>query len=1028
MALAFDAVGPNASGQNALAPTSLTWSHTCGGSNRVLLVGVAVGQASGSDATKTISSVTYAGVAMTSLGVRHSNNQTAGYVQVFGLIAPASGANNVIVTFASAPTSAEAGSLSFNGADQVSGWGTPVLASGATATATATVSSNTSGNIIAYFVVNGADTGTNPTSPATKRYQANFNHSSAGGCSGGATIPATGSSVTCSWPVTADWYAVIAVEVKAAPQAATPSTVAVAAVIPSPPLVGSGDATTTPAAVAVAATIPTPAAFSALFVSGVSGLHFVDQAGAPILPVVDHEWELIGWGGGRNELGVGTTTVHGVFDGYGTIQKANGFNAVLIEAIDSDQGGPHGPNTNGATWDGINPWGAGGIGDLNSTYWARIDDFIQTSAAHGLTVFLGLISSYNLATGTAFAGLNTTNAATFGTAIGNRYKTYPNLVYHFGADYFGTEESEFGALVTALRATGDTHIITCEYMAESETRKDSSGTTTGTFGNSTQVQYDDVYTYNAAYLEVEKSYQQTSPMRPTVYFNGRYDQQTSGYDTVNLDDVLWALTSGAHGVFYGSEATWAWPSTAYGHLTTDTLRTSWFGDMASFWTSNTGWHDLVPDISSTFITSARGTKVTALSPGGGATPYTGGNTYLTGGVTADGKLAVLYTPTSRTITVDGTKLVASYTATWVDPYSFATTAATPSLTSYATPGNNSQGNTRWLLVLKELTGTDATATPTAVQGVAAVPPPTVRLSKTAAVTVVAGAVVVPTPTIQLSKTAVPVIVSTVAAVSAPTVQLSKTATPPTVALVATVPVPSISAGGSANASPTTVVGAATIGTPALSLGGLVTAAAAAGVAAVPVPTISAGEVAAPAGVSCMAAIPSPAVSAGGSATVSPSTVTAAAATQAPQLHAGENVSPAAVALAAAIPTPAVSGEAVAHPASVSAVTFIPVPEVAGTASTTAAPAAVSIAAVIPSPATRTGQVVTATAISRSVVIAGPTVRLSSSVSLSAVVAIATVPSPLVVSSAPVPGTATAASAAVPTALAASMSVPKATGG
>src|SRR5689334_27564 len=217
MALAFDAVGPSSAGQTATTPTSVTWSHTGTGSNTALVVFVGVGENSGADGTKTISGVTYNGVSMTQIGTpKHTNNDTFGYLACYGLVNPATGAHNVVVSFNSAPSTAECGSLSFTGADQTTPFATPVTAVGDSATATAAVASNTSGNIIAFGVCAGNTIGATPTSPATGRWLANFGFSSAGGCAGAATIPATGSSVTCSWGLTADFWALIAVEVKAA--------------------------------------------------------------------------------------------------------------------------------------------------------------------------------------------------------------------------------------------------------------------------------------------------------------------------------------------------------------------------------------------------------------------------------------------------------------------------------------------------------------------------------------------------------------------------------------------------------------------------------------------------------------------------------------------------------------------------------------------------------------------------------------------------------------------------------------------
>ena len=45
MAVAFDAVGPSATGQVNLTGAALTWSHTITGASTVLLAAVALGQA-----------------------------------------------------------------------------------------------------------------------------------------------------------------------------------------------------------------------------------------------------------------------------------------------------------------------------------------------------------------------------------------------------------------------------------------------------------------------------------------------------------------------------------------------------------------------------------------------------------------------------------------------------------------------------------------------------------------------------------------------------------------------------------------------------------------------------------------------------------------------------------------------------------------------------------------------------------------------------------------------------------------------
>lgn len=88
MALAFNA----ANVALASAATSLTFAHTNAGSNLILSVGAGI-----ETATDAVSGATYAGVAMTQITKRQN---TAGneWLYAFYLIAPATGANNVVIT------------------------------------------------------------------------------------------------------------------------------------------------------------------------------------------------------------------------------------------------------------------------------------------------------------------------------------------------------------------------------------------------------------------------------------------------------------------------------------------------------------------------------------------------------------------------------------------------------------------------------------------------------------------------------------------------------------------------------------------------------------------------------------------------------------------------------------------------------------------------------------------------------------------------------------------------------------------
>lgn len=94
MAIAFDATSTgNGSG------TSITVAHTCTGDNRILWVGVRTFDGS-TPASDPVSGITYNGVAMTLAGTRN-NPATDQVSYLYYLIAPATGANNIVVSCSS---------------------------------------------------------------------------------------------------------------------------------------------------------------------------------------------------------------------------------------------------------------------------------------------------------------------------------------------------------------------------------------------------------------------------------------------------------------------------------------------------------------------------------------------------------------------------------------------------------------------------------------------------------------------------------------------------------------------------------------------------------------------------------------------------------------------------------------------------------------------------------------------------------------------------------------------------------------
>lgn len=135
MALAVDT--PSGS-QKGAAVSSLTFSHTCStGSDRLLFVGAGSLQVSGGSVDA--SGVTYAGDSLTNVWT--TTGQTYGANSGWRKIAPATGANNIVVTWPSTIDEVAAGGISFTGAHQTTPLGTAATANGVDGPATVDVTS-----------------------------------------------------------------------------------------------------------------------------------------------------------------------------------------------------------------------------------------------------------------------------------------------------------------------------------------------------------------------------------------------------------------------------------------------------------------------------------------------------------------------------------------------------------------------------------------------------------------------------------------------------------------------------------------------------------------------------------------------------------------------------------------------------------------------------------------------------------------------------------------------------------------------
>ncbi|MBW7866243.1 MAG: DUF11 domain-containing protein, partial [Candidatus Hydrogenedentes bacterium] len=200
----------------ATSSTTHTFSHTTGtGPNRLLLVGVTV-----QDNNVTVSSITYGGTALTSVGTgTRGSGGSRLHMALYRLVNPPSGANDVVVTFSSTFQSGKGaviGASTYSNVNQTTPLGTFVTANGSS-TAPSVTATAVVGDLV-YDTVASAVTGTTLTLPGgngqTQRWQ-NVSGTVVRGAA--STETAAAASVVMNWTSGNGNWVTGAVAIKAGP-------------------------------------------------------------------------------------------------------------------------------------------------------------------------------------------------------------------------------------------------------------------------------------------------------------------------------------------------------------------------------------------------------------------------------------------------------------------------------------------------------------------------------------------------------------------------------------------------------------------------------------------------------------------------------------------------------------------------------------------------------------------------------------------------------------------------------------------
>jgi hypothetical protein len=368
-------------------------------------------------------------------------------------------------------------------------------------------------------------------------------------------------------------------------------------------------------------------------------------------------------------------------------RQAAGFNAIWVNLI-CNTGTAGRPN--GTTYDGIAPFTS--LYDLatpNEAYFQRADAMIRLAAKHGMTVFL------NPAEVAGWLGWLVGNGVAkdfeYGRYLGERYRTFPNLVWFNGNDFqsWSDRASDEAALAVArgIKATDPNHIQTVELDYP----------TSGSLDDKRWrqvISLDAAYTYYPTYAQLLKEYTRRDFL-PTfmVEANYEFEHDYTGPQTLRRQEY-WTMLSGATGQFYGHRYTWQFLNGWESVLNTKPVAQLKYVKKLF---APRPWFKLVPDLRHSVVVAGYGHYTTKGS--------VNDSDYVTTARTPDGKLAISYLPTLRKLTVNLRTFSGRVRARWYDPTTgrFSAIRGSPFANSgrksFTPPGKNGDGDSDWVLVL-----------------------------------------------------------------------------------------------------------------------------------------------------------------------------------------------------------------------------------------------------------------------------------------------------------------------------------------
>jgi hypothetical protein len=353
--------------------------------------------------------------------------------------------------------------------------------------------------------------------------------------------------------------------------------------------------------------------------------HLVDQSAAPFLIQGDAAWSLI------------SALTKEEAEEYLENRRRKGFNSIIVNLIEHKFRGP------------VNRYGDGPFttpGDFstpNEKYFAHADWVIRKAAEKGIQVFLAPIYLGYIGTDEGWIEETLRNGVekcrTWGRYLGKRYSSFDNIVWLIGGDRNPESAlADVSAIALAIKEFDNRHLFTAHCHPENSP--------IDRYKDDRWLDLNTTYTYEIVHRKLLADYDR-APAKPFLLIESTYEGEHNASAVQIRRQAYWAVLCGATGQFMGNRPIWlfdpGWKEAMDGVGSQDMAR---LNDLFK----SRPWQHLVPDENHEVVIDGLGEFR--------------GLDYLAAARTADGGTMMAYLPTSRTFTVDMTKVAGGRAKAW----------------------------------------------------------------------------------------------------------------------------------------------------------------------------------------------------------------------------------------------------------------------------------------------------------------------------------------------------------------------------